>query len=128
MNILLDTCTYIWFSTEPEKLSKKAVELIGDKHNTFFLSAISLWEINVKIKIGKLHAQGQLEKLTGSQEYADIFKPIGFSVDDASQITKITLHHKDPFDLMLICQAMTHSLAILTPDPHIKRYKLETLW
>lgn len=128
MNILLDTCTYIWFRTEPEKLSKKAVEIITDKENTFFLSAISIWEINIKVKIGKLQIKGKLEKLTNIHGIADSIMPVGFSMEDAEQITIMSLSHKDPFDLMLICQAITNSFAILTPDPYIKKYRIKTMW
>ncbi|MGI8420523.1 MAG: type II toxin-antitoxin system VapC family toxin [Candidatus Levyibacteriota bacterium] len=128
MNILLDTCSYIWLRTEPQKLSKYAAELIKDKENNFFLSVISLWEINLKIKIGKLHLEGELESLTNSQDFEDIIKPLSFYTKDAEQVIKMKLHHKDPFDLMLISQAMTNSYTILTPDPFIRKYSIKTMW
>lgn len=128
MNILLDTCTYIWFRTNPDKLSEKAVKLINDPHCIFFLSAISLWEINMKVKIGKLKVEGDLEELTHVQNLADIIKPLAFSIEDTEHITKMNLHHRDPFDLMLVCQALTNSLTILSPDPYIKKYNIQTIW
>ena len=128
MNILFDTCTYIWFRTEPEKLSKNAVELIKNKENTFFISAVSFWEINIKVKIGKLQVRGILERLTNINGYEGSIVPLEFTIEDAQQITKIPLSHKDPFDLMLICQAITNSFVILTPDPCIKKYEIKTMW
>lgn len=128
MNILFDTCAYIWYLTEPEKLSKKAIELISDKNNTFFLSSVSIWEILIKIKIGKLQIKGDIDKLTDITMLGDFIKQTKFGSDDANQITKIILHHKDPFDLMLICQSISNSYTILTPDVNIKKYNIQTLW
>jgi PIN domain nuclease of toxin-antitoxin system len=128
MNILLDTCSYIWFITDPGRLSKKAVTLIHDKESVIYLSAISLWEINLKVKIKKLQIKGELGKLIRVEEFEAIIKPLGFLANDSEYISKITLHHKDPFDLMLICQALSNDFTILTPDPHIRKYPIKTIW
>ena len=128
MKILLDTCSFLWLVTEPEKLSKKAITLIKSKEHTFFLSSISLWEINIKAKIGKLKIEGDLNRLTNSEFFADVFEPLDFTAQDALQITDLKLYHRDPFDLMLILQAITNDLMILTPDRHMSKYKIKTLW
>lgn len=128
MNILLDTCTYIWFRTEPEKLSKKALALLESPDHNFYVSAVSVWEILIKEKIGKLRIKGDLKKLINVSEIADVFDMLSFTAEDAQQIININLKHKDPFDLMLISQAISNDYILLTPDKHIKKYKLKTVW
>ncbi len=128
MRILLDTCTFLWIITNDPELSDRARELFVDPSNDVFLSSVSAWEISVKYTLGKL----PLPKIP------DLFIPVqrelheveSLSLDEKSalQLTKLPDLHKDPFDRMLICQAIVHGLVILTPDELISQYPARTIW
>src|ERR1700691_1445891 len=120
MKILVDTCTFLWIASASPRLSKTAAALFLDRNNERYLSAVSAWEIGIK------HAAGRLPL----PERPDIFVPM---IRDSSGIASLdvdeesALHagrlpglHADPFDRMLVTQAIVHGMAILTPDPLIE--------
>jgi PIN domain nuclease of toxin-antitoxin system len=128
MKILVDTCTFLWIASGSPRLSKIAARVFLDPNNERYLSAASAWEIGIK------HAAGRLPL----PERPDIFVP---TVRDASGIASLeideesALHagrlpglHGDPFDRMLVAQAIVHGMTILTPDPEIEQYGVRVLW
>ncbi len=128
MRILLDTHTFLWFAVQPDLLSKTARTILKDSENDFFLSSISAWEIEQKCQIGKLPLPQAPAAII--EEFRNIydFLPLAFDETAAFQLHKLPNIHNDPFDRMLICQAIQHSLGILTNDRFITQYPVKTLW
>lgn len=132
MKYLLDTHSFLWTQFEPVKLSKKAKEIILNQENDLFVSAISFWEISLKYSIGKLI----LEKVF-PDELPIYAKRSGFNIIEldgmiASSFYKLQKNeHCDPFDRMLIWQAISLDMTIITKDNKFKNYKkdgLKTFW
>jgi len=128
MKILIDTCTFLWIASDSPRLSKAAAAVFLDRNNERFLSAASAWEIGIKYAAGRLPLP----------QRPDVFVPM---IRDASGIASLymdeesALHagrlpglHSDPFDRMLIAQAVVHGMTILTPDPQIEQYAVRVVW
>lgn len=129
MNILLDTCTFIWILNEPQEISPGARELWTNEDNMFYLSAVSIWEIARKHNRGKLDLPGPLKDVLLREMSSRAINGIAFTVQASLRSAGLPFHHKDPFDRMLICQALTNDLIILTPDEHFRKYEgVKVMW
>lgn len=129
MNILLDTCTFLWVVLSPERLSMKATGLFNDPANIVYLSAVSAWEIGVKHGLGRIVLPEPPSRFVPAQRVGHEIDPLPLVEDTALRVESLPPLHRDPFDRMLICQALAHGLVILTPDPEIRRYPLaRTEW
>jgi PIN domain nuclease of toxin-antitoxin system len=127
MNLLLDTHAFIWYFQSDQQLPPAMAEMFEDLENSLYLSIVSLWEIAIKLNIGKLTLQVPFSDLPDLLERFSIETlPLEFA--DAAQYLSLPLHHRDPFDRMLIAQAMTNSLAIASADPAFDAYPLQRLW
>lgn len=128
MNLLLDTCTFLWLTSSPEKLSATARDLCRDASNTLYLSPVSTWEIILKYRLGKLPMTVAPHIFVPTQRLIHDIEEL--PLEEADTLHKATLphHHKDPFDRMLICQALEHGFTILTPDKKIIAYPAATAW
>jgi len=127
MKLLLDTHAFLFAINEPERLSPKVASLLLDPSVPRWLSAISLWEIAVKIQIGKL----DLPKESGY--YLKHLLQLKAQVLDVGSrhslgVFDLPMHHKDPFDRILIAQAREEGMVLVTMDPVIKQYEVRTLW
>jgi PIN domain nuclease of toxin-antitoxin system len=119
MNLLLDTHIIIWWNEDNPKLSSKARELIQNTDNTKFVSAVSIWEVAIKVNIGKLALD--LKKLSESLEL-DGFENLPFYSHHANRVATLPKHHGDPFDRALIAQSLTEGLNFLTHDAVLAKY------
>ena len=128
MSILLDTCTFLWFTLEPDELSETALTLCKDPSNTLYLSPVSSWEIILKHGQGKLELGISPDEFIRIQRIAHFIEVLPFDESAALRQAGLGNHHKDPFDRMLVCQAMEHDLTLLTPDPMIRAYDVKTDW
>lgn len=128
MKCLLDTCTFLWLNLAPARLSARAREICGNDNYTLLLSAASAWEITAKHRTGKLLLPVDPLEYIPSRRAANGIASLRFRENDALQLTKLPELHKDPFDRMLICQAIARGLTILTPDPQIRQYPVRTIW
>jgi len=132
MNYLLDTHTLIWAITEKNKLSAKVRKVFENADNVFFISSITYWEIALKFSTGKLKLLGFLPDEILSLSLESGFQLIPLSPDESATYykLKVTLR-KDPFDRILIWQAMQRNLIFITNDKSISNYKdtgLKILW
>lgn len=118
MNILIDTHIFLWSVFEPEKLSKKHLSELETLSNTIYVSSISLVEIILKNSIGKLDIDMELTEIAEESG----FQLLGFSAKDAIALKQIPLHHKDPFDRMLISQAINNNFYLMSEDNKFKHY------
>ena len=128
MKFLLDTCTFLWITQGKEELSSVAVEVFTDPKNEVYLSVVSSWEINVKYLLGKLPLPLSPDIFIPKERKRHLIAPLDLSEKDTLHLCKLPAPHKDPFDRMLICQAIEHSMTILTPDPLITQYPIRSLW
>jgi PIN domain nuclease of toxin-antitoxin system len=125
---LLDTCTFLWLNLAPERLSARVQELCADERNTLLLSAASAWEITAKHRAGRLELPVDPNEYIPTRRAANGIISLRFRENDAFHLTKLPAIHKDPFDRMLICQAIARVLTILTPDPRIAQYPISVIW
>lgn len=128
MKLLLDTCTFLWLTKGSEKLSSDAIDAFADSKNEVYLSAVSAWEINVKYRLGRLPLPLSPDKFIPKERKRHLINRLDLSEQDTLHLCKLPTPHKDPFDRMLVCQAIEHSLTILTPDPLITQYPIRYLW
>lgn len=127
MKILLDTHIFLWFVNGDNRLSTEVRNAISDYDNEVYLSIISIWECIVKYKLGKLPLPEPPDiYLPRQREYHQI---INLNLDESSviQLAKIPALHRDPFDRMLICQALQYNLAIATADKAIRAYPIKLI-
>jgi PIN domain nuclease of toxin-antitoxin system len=125
---LLDTHAFIWWANDDPSLTDAAREVIGDPQNEIFLSAASTWEMAIKIAIGKLTLTLPLDLFVLSQISQYGFTPLRITYDHTYRVGSLPQHHRDPFDRLLIAQAMTENLVLLTGDAQFPPYGVATLW
>lgn len=128
MKILLDTCTFLWMITDDPKLSQQARKLFVDPENAVYLSVASTWEIAIKYKLGKLPLPQLPQKYIPSKRKQHDIDSLPLDEDATLHLTKLPDFHKDPFDRILICQAIVAGLIILTPDELITQYPVRSVW
>ena len=128
MKLLLDTCTFLWLTMGSNELSSNAVDAFTDPKNEVYLSAVSAWEINVKYRLKKLSLPLSPDQFIPKERKRHLVTSLNLTEQDTLHLYKLPTPHKDPFDRMLICQAIEHSLIILTPDPLITQYPIRYLW
>ncbi len=128
MKILLDTHCWLWWLTTPEKLAPRAQELIMDGHNDIFLSAASSWEIAIKYAIGKLPLPEKPEKFVPSRLLRDGILPFPINHVHALHVASLPMHHRDPFDRLLISQAQVERVPIVTVDSQFEAYNVDLIW
>ena len=124
MNLLLDTHVFLWAVDNNPNLSPAAREAIVDGHNIVYVSAATAWEISIKRTIGKLKIpeSDYLEELRLHR-----FMPLSITTEHALAVEKLSPHHKDPFDRMLIAQALEEKLVLVTRDPRFKAYDVRII-
>lgn len=128
MKLLLDTCTFLWITLDAPELSADARRLFADPANDVFLSAVSAWEISVKYSLGKLPLHQTPELFIPQSRTAHGVASLPLSEAAVVRPSAIPEFHKDPFDRMLVCQAIAEGLTLLTPDPAIRAYPVGTIW
>ena len=129
MKILLDTHTFLWWCSSPDKLSPIALKLIKDKTNDIYLSVTSIWEMAIKIRLGKLTLTEPLEEFCKNNCNENNFQTLSIELQHAAKVHELPLHHKDPFDRMLISQAQTEDFTIISCDQYFKNYpNLNLIW
>jgi PIN domain nuclease of toxin-antitoxin system len=128
VRILLDTCTFLWIIGDAPELSNRARELFIDPANDVFLSAVSAWEISVKHGLGRLPLPEPPEKFIPFQRERHGIEALPLEEEATLYLNRLPSSHRDPFDRMLICQAIVHGLVILTPDELVTQYPVRSLW
>jgi PIN domain nuclease of toxin-antitoxin system len=128
MKLLLDTVTFLFLIAEPKRLSKAARDAIVYEENDVLLSSVSTWEIAVKHALGRLPLSGPPSRVIPEQRERHGVEELCLDEVSALQLPTLPDLHRDPFDRMLVCQAIVHALAIVTPDESIARYPIRTIW
>jgi PIN domain nuclease of toxin-antitoxin system len=128
MKLLLDTHTLIWMTSEPHKLSAAASIAITDSSNEVWLSIASIWEIQIKVQIGKLACNPPLAEMVQAQSTTNRLQILAVSLDHIYAIDALPFVHRDPFDRMLVAQANHEGLTLVTSDRVFAGYPVATLW
>jgi PIN domain nuclease of toxin-antitoxin system len=128
MSYLLDTHTLIWAIAEPQKLSATARKVLINSENEILVSAVSFWEISLKYSIGKLTLEGYMPEDFLKSAIATGFKVIPLTAEITCTYHQLKAsYHRDPFDKMLIWQAIQHRFTLISCDENVRKYESEGL-
>jgi PIN domain nuclease of toxin-antitoxin system len=127
MKLLLDTQAFLWYITNDPKLPRYAYDAIREKSNEAFLSVVSVWEALVKHQIGKLPLPAPADRYIEDHRVTHRISILTLDVHAVNRVLSLPQHHRDPFDRMLICQALEHQLTIVTSDAMFARYPVSVL-
>lgn len=128
MKVLLDTCAFLWLTTDATELSKHAKDIFQDTDNTIYLSSVSIWEMLVKHLLGKLPLPAEPDNFIKQQCERHFIEYLSLDEKAVFHLSSLPNYHRDPFDKMLVCQAIAHDLTILTSDKLISQYPVATAW
>jgi PIN domain nuclease of toxin-antitoxin system len=128
VKLLLDTHVFIWWTSEPARLSTKALSACQDKNNTLLLSLTSVWEMQIKHQIGKFSFTMPLADIISMQQVQGGIALLSITLDHILALDSLPSHHKDPFDRLLIAQAGVEQAVLLTHDSLLSQYPVQTLW
>lgn len=127
MRILLDTHIFLWFISNDTRLSLNMRDIIRDLDNEVYLSSVSIWEVIVKYQLGKLPLPESPETYLPKQRDRHQFTSLILDESSVVQLAKLPPLHRDPFDRMLICQALQNGLTIATVDAAVRAYSVSIL-
>lgn len=122
MRLLLDTQIFIWWDSEPERLSPRLLAFCEDPDNTLVLSVASVWEMQIKIQLGKLDLDRPLADIIEEHWQEDLLELLPVELPHVLALEQLPFHHKDPFDRVIIAQAITEHLTILSVDSLFDHY------
>lgn len=128
MNLLLDTQALLWFVLDDTQLSKRARESIVDANALVFVSPASLWEISIKISLGKYALPAPFASFWDTQLQINNFTLVPISISHTAQAAGLPFHHRDPFDRLIIAQSLVEGLPVVSSDGMFDRYDIERMW
>lgn len=126
--LLLDTHAFLWFAFADERLSRSACEAIEDPSVVKMLSVASLWEIAIKLSLGKLELGTSLDRFFHDEVEGREIEVLAISNAHLLRVAGLPFHHRDPFDRLLVAQALVEGLAIATSDAGLAAYGISRLW
>jgi PIN domain nuclease of toxin-antitoxin system len=124
VRLLLDTHALLWWLSDDDQLGRQARELVEDPANDVLISIVSLWEIAVKTRVGKL--QADIKEIADAVDHGD-FTLLDIDVPHLLTLAGLPMHHRDPFDHLLIAQAITEDATFISRDRNVARYPVRTL-
>ena len=127
MKLLLDTHIFIWWADQPEKLPPAALSALEDDANELLLSVVSVWEMQIKIQLGKLKLSLPLKELVKNQQETNDLTVSPVALTHVLALDALPFHHKDPFDRLLIAQSIEEGLTIVTADSQFSSYSVKLL-
>ena len=128
MRFLLDTHVFIWWAVDDPRLSAQARVALADAGNTVYFSAASAWELALKVSLGKLALPDDPANLISKAMIEEGMETLPITLHHALGLARLPLHHRDPFDRMLVAQAQLEGLPILSADPAFAAYDVEVIW
>ena len=128
MNLLLDSNILIWFTLTPDRLSAKVTELIADKNNNLFISIASIWEIQIKLQTQKLTLNLPLSTLIKDLQQSSGIQILDITLAHIYALDNLPNEHRDPFDRIMIAQAMVEEMPFLSADKVFDLYPIERVW
>ena len=128
MKLLLDTCTFLWLASGSKKVSQTATDAFLNPENERYLSAVSAWEIAIKYSLGRLPLPRKPALYVMHIREKSGVETLAFDEESALHTSRLPKLHGDPFDRMLVAQAIVHGMTIVTPDDEIAQYAARVLW
>ena len=128
IDLLFDTHSFIWWADEPMKLSQAALAALENEDNRLFVSDVSVWELQIKAQLGKFKLKLPLEYLIESQQRNNEVEILPIATQHILALKNLPLHHKDPFDRLLIAQSIVEGFSIVTADSEFPAYPAKLLW
>ena len=128
MKFLLDTHAFIWWDSHPTKLSPQALAVCQDQTNQIFLSVASVWEMQIKLQVEKLHLDLPLAEIIENQRQTNNIRILPVTLEHVLALQDLPLLHKDPFDRLLIAQARTEEAVLVSHDTAFTGYEVNLLW
>lgn len=127
MKLLLDTHIFIWWADQPERLSPTALSALEDEANELLLSVASVWEMQIKIQLGKLKLSLPIKELVNNQQETNALTVLPVALAHVLRLNALPFHHKDPFDRLLIAQSIEETFTIVTADSQLSAYSVKLL-
>lgn len=128
MKYLIDTHVFLWFVVDSDALSNEASKLIQNSANQIYVSTASLWEMAIKYSIGKLELPTSYAEFIPHQLFRNDFAILQIGTPHLHQVAELDFHHKDPFDRLIIAQAISEDIPIITKDHIFDSYAIERVW
>ena len=128
MKLLLDTHTFIWWTSNSASLSPHALSLCTDPTNTIVLSVVSVWEMQIKHQLGKLQLTMPLAHLITGHQQSNNLQLLTVELAHVLALDALPTHHKDPFDRLLIAQAAVEGLSLISHDAVLRQYPIDVRW
>jgi PIN domain nuclease of toxin-antitoxin system len=127
LKVLVDTHVVVWWLEDASRLSRRAIAILGNRDNTILVSAAVGWEMAIKVNLGKLKPRSLLDSLGRIIEQEE-FSELPISLESAVRVGMLTVHHRDPFDRLLVAQAQWLNVPILSADAVLDQYGVKRLW
>jgi PIN domain nuclease of toxin-antitoxin system len=127
MRYLIDTHAYIWYVEDNKKLSKTALNIIDSPENILYFSVASIWEITIKASLKKLNLKQSISDIFEELEKLNIAL-LNFTKNDFEILYQLDFFHQDPFDRMLISQAISQNLILISKDSAFEKYQIKRTW
>jgi PIN domain nuclease of toxin-antitoxin system len=128
MRLLLDAMSAIWAGLSPDRLPPTVRDALNDPSNEVFLSSVTVWELAIKVGLGKLELEPDVRSFVTSLRTTLVARDLSITRRHALGVADLPHHHRDPFDRLLVSQARLEGLVLVTNDPLIVRYDVPTLW
>jgi PIN domain nuclease of toxin-antitoxin system len=128
MKFILATHTFLWFITDAPSLSSNAKELIENINNKRLLSIASIWEIAIKVSLGKLELAKPFEEFIPQQLKMNFIELLPIKMPHLAKVIKLPFHHRDPFDRLIISQSLIEQIAVISTDKMFDEYKVKRFW
>lgn len=127
MNLLLDTHIFIWWEVTLKNLSTQRIQMLKDPQNTLYLSLASVWEMQIKIQNKKFSFPNPLADIIKGQQIINNLQILPINAEHIYELDNLPFHHKDPFDRLIIAQAVKENLTIVTDDAHFSAYQVSLI-
>ena len=128
MKLLLDTNVFIWLNDAPHRVKEQVMRVIANPENDLFLSLISIWEMQIKIQIGKLALSDALADILKTQQVDNNLQILTINLSHIWALENLPYHHRDPFDRLLIAQAQIEGMTLVSADGMFDLYDVDLLW
>lgn len=128
MRLLLDTHSFLWFITADPRLSPPAQQLLARGSNQLLLSLASVWEVAIKVSIGRLPLPAPLDPFVPEQLELNRIELLPITLEHTFEVARLPLHHRDPFDRLIIAQAIREGVPVVSADAAFDGYPVQRLW
>lgn len=128
MRLLLDTHTFLWWDADAAPLPDSVRELLGDPDNELLLSVVSVWELYIKTQLGKLEPRAPIDDIVAEQVRDNHLVILPVYLEHVAALGALPLHHRDPFDRLLIAQAKSEGATLVSKDEVFERYPVDLIW